>query len=202
MYFCLGINVIGGIAMTTDYSYLRDEYPEIISQDQLYRICRISKRKATWLLENGYIACEDSGKKTCRYKIWIDDVMLYLANLETRPESLQTPPGIFSSRTKYRSINSMQEPIDPKSFTKMLKKEWSSFPDVLTTNEVIKLIGYTQSTLSDWIIQGRIIGIRYYNRYLIPKNSLIEYMATKAHRIHQKSKKHIDLIRRYQEEQS
>ena len=41
--------------MATDYSYLLAEYPEKISQDQLYRICRISKRKATWLLENGYI---------------------------------------------------------------------------------------------------------------------------------------------------
>ena len=183
--------------MTTDYSHLRDEYPEIISQDQLYRICRISKRKATWLLENGYIPCEDSGKKTRRFKIRIDDVIIYLTKLEKHPESLQTPPGIFSSRTKYRSIKQMQEPIDSKSFTKMLKKEWSSFPDVLTTNEVITLIGYTQSTLSDWIIQGRIIGIRYYNRYLIPKNYLIEYVATKAHRITQKSEKHMSLIAQY-----
>lgn len=202
MYFCLEINVIGGIAMTTDYSYLRDEYPEIISQDQLYRICRISKRKATWLLENGYIPCEDSGKKTRRFKIRIDDVIIYLTKLEKHPESLQTPPGIFSTRTKYRSINSMQELIDPKSFRKMLKKEWSSFPDALTTEEVIKLIGYTQSTLSDWIIQGRIIGIRYYNRYLIPKDCLIEYMATKAHHITQKSNNHMSLIRKSQEKRS
>ena len=85
MYFCLGINVIGGIAMTTDYSHLRDEYPKIISQDQLYRICRISKRKATWLLENGYIPCEDSGKKTRRFKIRIDDVIIYLTKLEKHP---------------------------------------------------------------------------------------------------------------------
>ena len=187
--------------MMTDYSFLRDEYPEIISQDQLYRICHISKRKATWLLENGYIPCEDSGKKTRRFKIRIDDVIIYLTKLEKHPESLQTPPGIFSTRTKCRSIAQMQEPIDQKIFTKMLKKEWHNFPDVLATNDVIKLIGYTQSTLSDWIIQGRIIGIRYYNRYLIPKDSLIEYMATKAHRIHQKSEKHKDLIRKYLEAQ-
>ncbi len=92
----------------------------------------------------------------------------------------------------------MQEPIDPKSFTKMLKKEWSSFPDALTTNEVIRLIGYTQSTLSDWIIQNKIIGIRYYNRYLIPKDSLIKYLAGDGHnKIQQKSEKHKDLIRHY-----
>lgn len=61
--------------MATDYSYLLAEYPEKISQDQLYRICRISKRKATWLLENGYIPCEDTGKKTRRFKIQITDVI-------------------------------------------------------------------------------------------------------------------------------
>jgi excisionase family DNA binding protein len=198
MYFCLKINVIGGMTMITDYSYLRDEYPEIISQDQLYRICRISKRKATWLLENGYVPCEDSGKKTRRFKIRIDDVIIYLTKLEKHPESLQTPPGIFSSRAKYRSIKQMQEPIDPKSFTKMLKKEWSNFPDALTTNDVAKLIGYTQSTLSDWIIQNKIIGIRYYNKYLIPKDSLIKYLAGDGHnKIQQKSEKHMRLLEQY-----
>lgn len=33
-----------------DYYHLREQYPEIISMDQLYRICHISKRKAKWLL--------------------------------------------------------------------------------------------------------------------------------------------------------
>ena len=37
--------------MGTDYSALLMEYPKIISKDQLYRICHISKRKATWLLD-------------------------------------------------------------------------------------------------------------------------------------------------------
>ena len=184
--------------MATDYSYLQDEYPEIISQDQLYRICRISKRKATWLLENGYIPCEDSGKKTRRFRILIDDVIIYLTKLKKHPESLQIPPGIFSSGAKYRSIKQMQEPIDPKRFTKMLKKKWSKFPDALTTNDVMKLIGYSQSTISDWIMQEKILGIRYYNRYLIPKDSLIKYLAGDGHnKIQPKSEKHKDLIRHY-----
>ena len=53
------------------YEYLREQYPEIISKDQLYRICHISKRKARWLLENGIIPCEDSGKQTRRFTfVW------------------------------------------------------------------------------------------------------------------------------------
>ena len=49
--------------MNRDYSALLMEYPEVISKEQVYRICHISKRKATWLLENGIIPCKDSGKK-------------------------------------------------------------------------------------------------------------------------------------------
>ena len=140
--------------MATDYSYLLAEYPEKISQDQLYRICRISKRKATWLLENGYIPCEDTGKKTRRFKIQITDVIAYLTRLEESPETLLTPPGIFSS-------------------------------------------GYCQTTVSEWIKAEKITGVWYYTKYLVPKDSLINYMATEACRIHQKSKKHIELLEQY-----
>ena len=183
----------------TDYSFLRDEYPEIISQDQLYRICRISKRKATWLLENGYIPCEDSGKKTRRFKIRIDDVIIYLTKLEKHPESLQTPPGIFSSRTKYRSIKQMQEPIDSDKFMIMLKKKWGVLPEALTVREITRLVGYSQSTISQWILKGKIIAVRYYSKYLIPKDYLIEYIVTKGYyEIYQKSKEHSELIREYQ----
>lgn len=71
--------------MATDYTYLYEEYPEVISADQLYRICHISKRKAKWLLEHGYIPCEDSGKKTRRYKIRLNDVIDYEHGQGTPP---------------------------------------------------------------------------------------------------------------------
>ena len=80
--------------MGTDYSALLKEYPPVISKDQLYRICHISKRKATWLLENGIIPCEDSGKKTRRFKIRTVDVIRYLETLENSPEQIVVPVGI------------------------------------------------------------------------------------------------------------
>jgi len=187
--------------MATDYSHLLDEYPEKICQDQFYRICHISKRKAMWLLENGYIPCEDTGKKTRRFKIRITDVIEYLTRLEDSPESLLTPPGIFSSGIKYRPKNKVVEPIDSDKFMKMLKKRWSSFPDALTVSDVIKMTGYCQTTISEWISKEKLFGVWYRNKYLIPKDCLIEYMATKAHRITQKSKKHMSLIRKFQEQQ-
>lgn len=64
--------------MVSDFSYLRDLYPPVITLDQLYRICHLSKRKAKWLLESRIIPCQDSGKKTRRFKIQLDDVISYL----------------------------------------------------------------------------------------------------------------------------
>ena len=184
--------------MATDYSHLLAEYPEKICHDQFYRICRISKRKATWLLENGYIPCEDTGKKTRRFKIRITDVVEYLTRLEDCSESLLTPPGIFSSGIKYKPKHRAEVQIDADKFMEMLKKKWSHFPDALTVGDVIKMTGYSQTAVSQWISKEKLFGVWYYNKYLIPKDCLIEYMATKAHRITQKSKKHMDLIQQYQ----
>ena len=49
--------------MKPEYQKLLDEYPEVVTKEQLRKICHISKRKATWLLENGYIPCTDTSKK-------------------------------------------------------------------------------------------------------------------------------------------
>lgn len=144
--------------MATDYSYLLAEYPEKICQDQLYRICHISKRKATWLLENEYIPCEDTGKKTRRFKIRITDVIEYLTRLEESPESLLTPPGIFSSGIKYKPRHRAELQIDSDKFIEVLKKRWNSFPDALTVGDVTKLTGYCQTTISEWISKGKLMG--------------------------------------------
>ena len=90
--------------MATDYTYLYEEYPEVISADQLYRICHISKRKAKWLLEHGYIPCEDSGKKTRRYKIRLNDVIDYLRTLEAAPDLVATPVGAFNVKRKQLNL--------------------------------------------------------------------------------------------------
>lgn len=186
--------------MATDYSHLRTEYPEKISQDQLYRICRISKRKAAWLLENGHIPCQDTGKKIRRFKINIADVIEYLTRLEDSPESLLTPPGIFSSGEKYRPKRRAEVQIDARKFMRMLKKKWSDYPDALTVGDVVNMTGYCQTTISEWVSKEKLFSVCCYSKYLIPKDCLIEYMATQAHRIHQKSNTHMSLLRNLQEE--
>ena len=84
-----------------DYSYLRREYPETISMDQLYRICHISKRKARWLLEHGVIPYQDSSKQTRRFSIRLEDVICFLKQRDAGLLDGVIPQGIFSSSSPH-----------------------------------------------------------------------------------------------------
>ena len=53
-----------------------DSIPDVITKDQLYQICHISKSTALYLLRSGKIPCEYTGKKTRCYKIKKADVII------------------------------------------------------------------------------------------------------------------------------
>lgn len=185
--------------MPTDYSSLLDEYPKKISMDQLYRICHISKRKAKWLLENGYIPCKDTGRKTRRFTIQTKDVVSYLTLLETKPEAMPPMPvGIFSSNANHQAKANPFLEIDSKKFAAFLQNEWNAVPDVVTVKEASKLIGYSCTFIVDWIGKRQLKAVMYHCRYLIPKDALIKYMAINGnYSICRKTEKHLKLIRKY-----
>ena len=68
-----------------------DEVPDIISKDLLYRLCHIGKAKAQYLLQNGLIPCEYTGKMTRCYKIKKEDVRTYLERRDQFPEDYSPP---------------------------------------------------------------------------------------------------------------
>ena len=90
--------------MATDYSDIIKSYPPVITLEQLYQICHISKRKAKWLLETGRIPCLDSGKKTRRFKIRTEDTVTYLMDREVNPDKYKAPTGMFNSAKDTHSL--------------------------------------------------------------------------------------------------
>lgn len=170
--------------METDYTFLYEEYPEIISADQLYRICHISKRKAKWLLDSGYIPCRDSGKKTRRYKIRIDDVVAYLRTLETAPEAVAAPVGLFNNKNK--RINPISK-INVSDFQRFLYALWAEQPDALTPKDVRSLIGYSHGTIGQWMMHRKLQNTMLPDRtQVIAKKWLVEFIAecSQAHTRH------------------
>ncbi|MCL2386160.1 MAG: hypothetical protein FWC89_01300, partial [Defluviitaleaceae bacterium] len=78
------------------YESLRELYPPHISLDQLHKICGIAKRSAKYLVEHGIIPAQDTGRQTWRYKIALDDVIIYLRRREQVGSMI--PCGVVSSR--------------------------------------------------------------------------------------------------------
>ncbi len=56
-----------------------------LSVDELYRYLYISKRKLKYLLENDYIPCIDTGKKTHRFLIKTSDAKEFKRRMDTEP---------------------------------------------------------------------------------------------------------------------
>lgn len=134
--------------MSTDYSALLLEYPAVISKDQLYRICHISKRKATWLLEHGVIPCKDSGKKTRRFQIYTADVVNYLITLENEPQKVAIPAGIFTNDKNREKKKSPLTRLTHAELKRHLCLRWNSEPDALTITQISKITGYRLARLN------------------------------------------------------
>ena len=62
-----------------------------LSAEQICKILHISKRKCAWMLQNGMIHCKDTGKKTRRYTILLNDVLTFKTDYETHPEKYFIP---------------------------------------------------------------------------------------------------------------
>ena len=182
-----------------DYSFLRDQYPEVITMDQLYRICHISKRKARWLLENGVIPCEDSGKKTRRFKIKLDDVIEFLELRDAGLLDDVMPVGIFSSDEYGYPPRQPRTRLDNGALQAFLLDCWVDAPDMLTIPQTASLCGYSVTTLVRWFQKELFAGIRYRGMILISKECLAEWLASdRGQSIQQQSTTHQELIEEFQ----
>ncbi len=87
---------------SSKYDYLINEYPAVITKDQFYRICNISKKTAKHLLDNGLVPCINSGKKTRKYKLKLTDVIVYLEARDASPEIYTAPIGWYKRGSTYK----------------------------------------------------------------------------------------------------
>lgn len=176
-----------------DYNYLRDEYPPIISSEQLRKLLHISKQKCVWMLQNGIIPCIDTHKKTRRYTIRLDDVIAYITASEQAPENQEIPAGTFSSKPKRSPI---MPAMPPDGFRESLTDEWYNVDDVLTIADVAKLTGYSENTVDRWILKGSLRSVLVQTGLITCKEWLINFYCADGYRIAQKSEKHVSLIKK------
>ena len=174
--------------MKSNYNLLRETYPAIISGDQLCRVCHISKRKAKWLLENGVIPCEDTGRKTRRYRIRLEDAIAYLK----KGKKASAPPVGSITCPKPRVCPPLCTADEARA---RLTALWCEEPDALTFRRTAELSGHSSCTIGRWIKAGKLAAVWYFSRYRISKLSLIERLAVMSeHEPQRLSARHRELL--------
>ena len=169
---------------------LRKEYPKKLSLENLRCILHISKRKASWLLANGYIKCRNNGKKTRQYSIDINDLFAYIEQAENSP----LPVGIFSSR---QAKNPFFNTPPPEDFAQWLENEWCSVNDLLRLDEVAVITGYALSAVQKWTYKKKLQCLWAQAKVLTTKEWLIKFFVNHGHRIIRKSNIHLRLLQKY-----
>lgn len=174
-----------------------DDLPDILSKDDFYRICHISKSTALHLLRSGKVPCEFTGKKTRCYQIRKEDVQTYLAQRAVFPELYSAPQGWYSGH--YQSAVQKELPEDilremHTYYTKLL----AHYRDVLRVSEVAKLTGYGTTSINNWCSKRKLKHFKKGTNNLIPKIFLIEYFCSLPFRsITRKSPWHIKTLQEF-----
>ncbi|MBQ8959869.1 MAG: hypothetical protein IJ071_01450 [Ruminococcus sp.] len=161
----------------SDHSYLRDEFPEIISGEQLRKILHISKRKCAWLFQSGAIPCTDNCQSTHRYAVKLDDVMEYIMESENSAERVQP-----------------QRP--PECCREQLLDEWFDVPDVLTIADVAGITGYAPNAVDRWIVKGSLRSVTVQTGIITCREWLIDFYCDDGYNIVKKVDKHQELLRK------
>lgn len=169
------------------YDHLRSQFPEQVSLEQMYKICHMAKRSAKYLLDNGIVPCVDSGKKTCRYMIKIDDIIVYL---ESRARiGTQIPNGALTSRKSQHRfsfasiiLNASNE-VEVKHYFEFL---YADFPDVVDTTDLVEMTGFHKSHLLKLLKSGEIEALNIDNTYFIPQSCVLNFVSS-SHYLNSKS---------------
>lgn len=146
-----------------------DSIPDIITKDQLYQICHISKSTALYLLRSGKIPCEYTGKKTRCYKIKKADVITYLEKRKVFPESYSAPAGWYKGNYTVKMSADVPEQV-LENMRLYYTEFFAQYPDVLTATEISKVIGYGTTSINDWCRKGHIKAFKRNNMNHIPMN--------------------------------
>lgn len=174
-----------------------DSIPDIITKDQLYQICHISKSTALYLLRSGKIPCEYTGKKTRCYKIKKSDVITYLEKRKIFPESYSAPAGWYKGNYSIKLETKITENA-LKNMRQYYTEMLAQYPDVMTATEVSTIIGYGKTTVNNWCRKGHLKAFKRNNMNHIPKVYLIEFCYSKYFRtITRKSDWHIRALQEF-----
>lgn len=174
-----------------------ENYPEILSKEQLRVVGHMSKRTASYLLESKILPAVHTKKKTRCYFIKKSDIIELFDDMERNPDKYVTPPSWYSEKKKVKAKPYMlryipNATIDEKALRAYYEDLLIPYKEVLTVTQVAGLTGYRSTTVTSWIRTGKLGALQMLDRYIIPKQLLLEWLTSERYNnIERKSKVHV-----------
>ena len=173
--------------------------PHVLSGEQVRCLLHIGKRRCAWMLNNGFIKCHNTGKKTRKYTVLKEDLLFYIEDSSRHPEKYVTPYGEFSSvqHNKPRPSKTGFPCSLPSSFRPWLEKEFEEIPDALTVPQIVDITGYADNSVDRWLRQGHLRYVNAQSAKFIAKDWLIDFYCSYGYTIAKMSEKHIALMKKF-----
>lgn len=135
-----------------EYADILTKYPNMITKEQMYQLCYISKRTALFLLESGLIPSQCSGKQTHKYTIATSDVVAYLIQRESDPEKFTPPIGWYKPDGRMNQVRkaSIVPQLSPETIEQMRQlfiDILTLYPELLNVADVVEITGYCSTTV-------------------------------------------------------
>ncbi len=160
-------------------------FPDKMSKEDFYKIAHVSKRTAEYLLKTGVVPCEYTGKKTRCFIIRTKDVLEYLRQRERDPEAYAVPSKWYRAETRGKTMpatlcDELTRIAEEKGdvFRCFISRQLKGYDDLLTVSDVAEATGYHKSHINNLCRCGSIKAFRIQHKNLIPKVTLIDYLAT------------------------
>lgn len=173
--------------------------PQTLSGEQVRCALHISKRKCAWMLNNGFIKCQNTGKRTRKYTVLKEDLIFYIEDSAKHPEKYVTPYAEFST-VKYSKPRSRKTGFPsslPVGFREWLEQEFETVPDALTVPQVITTTGYTDNSVERWLRHGWLKSAQIQTGKIVAKEWLIDFYCGYGYTIAQMSSQHIKLMLKF-----
>jgi len=167
---------------------------EYLSKEQFCKLCHISKSTALRLIKRGVVPAIDTKKPTNRYLIARSDAETYLCERTRDPlQFVSNTQHNIQAHGAYQEFN-LENAV---RLRRIAAFEWMAYPDVLSASDISGLLGYRTETIYRWRNRLGLNGYFISGKLYFPKDCLLDFVASpEFHNIKQKTRQHIDLIRR------
>ena len=138
---------------------------------QLRQYIHISTRKLKALMDNNVIPHIDTGLKTHKYLIRVEDAEYYAKHRDLQKDYELTPKQVPG-----RHKPSLR--IEPDRFYAYLQHKWRNKPDALTSREITEMIGVSNQHIGRLIQKNVLYGVKIHDRRYSSKDSVLKYASS------------------------